>query len=143
MIEILSNLLPVTVGAVLGFVSSVITRRFEWKHERRKALQDQQCALCGDIASFLYVLLAFVGENSDIDKEMVSVTPRSDDALWAEIERNWKKIEPRLWLLDRHHREKVRELYHNISERSHDCKYQSVLEETENFINSLREYIYR
>lgn len=142
MIEILSNLLPVTVGAVLGFLSSVITRRFEWKYERRKALQDQQCTLCGDIASFLYALLAFVGEDSDISKEINGVVPRSDDACWGEIEQRWREIEPRLWLLDRSHREKVRELYHNISEQSHDCRYQSVLEETENFINSLREYIY-
>lgn len=140
--EIISNLLPVIIGAILGFLSSVITRRFEWKHERRKALQDQQYVLCGDVASFLYALLAFVGEDSDISQEINSVTPRSDDMCWDEIERRWREIEPRLWLLNRLQREKVRELYHNISERSHDCRYQSVLEETETFINNLREDIY-
>ena len=93
--EIISNLLPVIIGAILGFLSSVITRRFEWKHERRKALQDQQYVLCGDVASFLYALLAFVGEDSDISQEINSVTPRSDDMRWDEIERRWREIEPR------------------------------------------------
>lgn len=142
MSEILTDLLPVVAGAVLGFLSSVITRRFEWKHGRRKALQDQQCILYGDVTSFLYALLAFVGEDSDISQEINGVTPRSDDVCWSEIERRWHEIEPRLWLLDRSRREKVRELYHNISERSHDYRYQSVLEETEAFINSLQEAIY-
>lgn len=85
MSEILINLLPVIAGAVLGFLSSVITRRLEWKHERRKALQDQQCVLCGDITSFLYALLAFVGEDSDISQEINSVTHRPGDVCWGEI----------------------------------------------------------
>ena len=91
---------------------------------------------------FLYALLAFVGEDSDISQEINSVTHRSDDVCRSEIERSWREIEPRLWLLNRLQREKIRELYHNISECSHDCKYQSVLEETETFINNLREDIY-